>query len=99
MAMGADRGILVETDEDVQPLAVAKLLKALVEKPEVDPVPKRWKKGGYLGKLPVDPWGNGFVYLSPGLKGPYDLISYGADGTLGGEDGAADIVSWELEGQ
>mgnify|MGYP000727109843 FL=1 len=63
-------------------------LQALVEMPESGTIPKKWKKGGYLekGKVPNDPWGNDFVYLSPGLKGDFDIISYGADGVPGGED-------------
>ena len=74
-------------------------LQALVEKPETGVVPKKWKKGGYLekGKVPKDPWGNDYVYLSPGLKGDFDIISYGADGAPGGEDENMDINNWELE--
>lgn len=69
-------------------------LEALVSKPtNVD----NWKQGGYLSKLPVDPWGNEYRYLSPGANGrEYDLYSLGADGTEGGEGAAKDIVSWEL---
>ena len=74
-------------------------LQALVTKPVSDPQPKRWKKEGYLPKLPLDPWGNAYVYLSPGIYGPYDIISYGADGEPGGEGNDADIVSWDLEQQ
>ena len=74
-------------------------LQALVEMPETGNVPKKWKKGGYLekGKVPNDPWGNDFVYLSPGLKGDFDIISYGADGVPGGEDENKDINNWELD--
>ena len=74
-------------------------LQALVEKPESAPVPKNWRKGGYIekGKIPKDPWGNDFVYLSPGAHGDYDIISYGADGVPGGEDNNKDINSWEVE--
>ena len=74
-------------------------LQALVEMPETGIIPKKWKKGGYLekGKVPKDPWGNDFVYLSPGLKGDFDIISYGADGVPGGEDENKDINNWELE--
>lgn len=74
-------------------------LQALVEKPETGVVPKKWKKGGYLekGKVPQDPWGNDYIYLSPGLKGDFDIISYGADGAPGGEDENQDINNWELE--
>ncbi|NIQ02116.1 MAG: type II secretion system major pseudopilin GspG [Nitrospinaceae bacterium] len=46
-------------------------------------------------KVPKDPWGNQYVYRSPGVHGEYDLISYGADNQEGGEDNNKDIVSWE----
>ena len=74
-------------------------LQALVETPETGTIPKKWKKGGYLekGRVPKDPWGNDFVYLSPGLKGDFDIISYGADGVPGGEDENKDINNWELD--
>ena len=55
----------------------------------------RWD-GPYLPKdVPLDPWGNPYVYRFPGEHGPYDMISYGQDGKLGGEDNDRDIVSWE----
>ena len=68
-------------------------LKALVEKPTSKPTPKNWKDGGYMQSLPQDPWGNAYIYLSPGLKKDYDLMSYGADGKKGGEDENADITN------
>ena len=74
-------------------------LEALVEAPDTPPLPRKWREGGYLekGKVPVDPWGNLFVYLSPGVHDDYDISSYGADGVSGGEDKNADINSWEIE--
>lgn len=72
-------------------------LEALVEKPEVGREPKNYAEDGYIDKVPVDPWGNPYVYLSPGAHGKYDLISYGADGEPGGEGANADIESWNLE--
>jgi general secretion pathway protein G len=74
-------------------------LQSLVEPPQSGNIPKKWRKGGYLekGKVPKDPWGNEFVYLSPGVHGDYDLVSYGADGVPGGEDENQDINSWEIE--
>ena len=74
-------------------------LQALVDEPTSGNLPKKWKKGGYLekGTVPMDPWGNEFVYLSPGLNGDYDIISYGADGMPGGEEYNKDINSWEIE--
>lgn len=74
-------------------------LIALTESSEVEPLPKKWRTGGYLekGRLPKDPWGNDFIYLSPGVHDDYDLISYGADGVPDGEGKNKDINSWEIE--
>ncbi|MBB5017878.1 general secretion pathway protein G [Chitinivorax tropicus] len=69
-------------------------LKALVQKPTVPPIPNNWKTGGYLDKLPQDPWGRDYQYLSPGIHGEIDIFSYGADGAAGGEGSDADIGSW-----
>ena len=71
-------------------------LKALIEKPTTGPEARGWKTGGYLDKLPKDPWGNEYKYLSPGIKGEVDVFSYGADGQPGGAGNDADIGSWEL---
>jgi general secretion pathway protein G len=72
-------------------------LQALVSKPSGDPVPKNWKKGGYIERLPNDPWGNAYQYLSPGEKMEFDLWSWGADGIEGGEEGDADIGNWNID--
>ncbi len=74
-------------------------LQALVTKPTVGAIPKNYKAEGYLEnkQLPKDPWGNDYVYLSPGEHGDYDLCSYGADGAKGGEGKAADICSWNMQ--
>ncbi|MDY6943027.1 MAG: type II secretion system major pseudopilin GspG [Pseudomonadota bacterium] len=72
-------------------------VEALVTKPNISPVPSNYKAGGYLGRLPKDPWGNDYIYLSPGVHGEFDLSSLGADGRLGGEGFNADINNWELE--
>lgn len=74
-------------------------LLALVEPPETEGAGKNWKKGGYIekGRVPKDPWGNDYVYLSPGLHGPFDLMSYGMDGEQGGEDNNQDVNNWEIE--
>ncbi len=71
-------------------------LQALVTKPAITPIPENWKSGGYLEKLPKDPWGNPYVYLNPGRNGEIDVISLGADGESGGEGTDADIGSWML---
>ena len=73
-------------------------LKALVEKPEIGRIPEKFQAGGYLKRVPNDPWGTPFVYLSPGVQSrDFDLISYGADGQPGGENFDADIKSWEID--
>jgi general secretion pathway protein G len=71
-------------------------LQALVTKASSPPVPSNWKADGYLDKLPKDPWGNPYQYLSPGLHGDIDVFSFGPDGTIGGEGNDADIGSWTL---
>lgn len=74
-------------------------LQALVEPPTVGNIPRNWRQGGYLerNRVPKDPWGNDYVYISPGARGEYDLISYGADGQPGGEGKNKDINSWEAD--
>lgn len=69
-------------------------LRALVEKPATAPVPSNWKTGGYLERLPKDPWGRDYLYLHPGRRGEFDLYSLGADGQDGGEGRDADIGNW-----
>ena len=71
-------------------------LSALVSKPEQPSVPPNWKPGGYLERLPKDPWGRPYQYLSPGLKGDIDVFSFGADGQSGGTGFDADVGSWDL---
>lgn len=85
-----DNGAYPSTDQGLQ---------ALVEPPKSGKVPAKWRTGGYLekGKVPLDPWGNPYVYLSPGVKGDFDLSSLGADGENGGEGGDKDIDNWEIE--
>jgi general secretion pathway protein G len=67
-------------------------LMALVQKPTTDPVPPKWK--GYMADLPKDPWNNPFVYVAPGTRGPYDIISLGPDG----QQSEDDIKSYDLQG-
>ena len=72
-------------------------LDALQTQPSIQPYPSNWR-GPYLRKaVPVDPWGNPYIYFSPGEVNPrgYDLLSLGADGEPGGEGEDADVVSWE----
>ena len=70
-------------------------LQALVTNPSSEPLPKNWKTGGYLERLPIDPWGNPYQYLNPGLHGELDIVSLGADGASGGEANDADIGNWQ----
>jgi len=72
-------------------------LEALVRKPTVPPEPPNWKPGGYLDRVPVDPWGRPYRYLHPGEHGEFDVFSYGADGRPGGEGVDADIGNWNLD--
>jgi general secretion pathway protein G len=71
-------------------------LKALVEKPAAAPVPTNWRTGGYIPRLPNDPWGNPYQYSNPGLRGEFDVFSFGADGRAGGEGENTDLGTWNL---
>lgn len=74
-------------------------LKALIEKPSIEPIPKNYKPEGYLdaNEVPDDPWGNSYIYRSPGDNNrPYEIICLGADGKEGGDGVNKDIKSWEL---
>jgi general secretion pathway protein G len=85
-----DNGVYPSTEQGLQ---------ALIEKPESGNAPNKWREGGYLdkNKVPKDPWGNDFVYLSPGVQSDFDIISYGSDGVPGGEGPNMDINNWEIE--
>lgn len=71
-------------------------LQALVIQPATAPLPPNWKTGGYIERLPKDPWGSPYQYLNPGVYGEIDIFSLGADGAPGGEGNDADIGSWSL---
>jgi len=70
-------------------------VEALVTEPTDDPQPKHWKQ--YLEQMPSDPWGNPYLYLSPGEHGDFDLFTYGADGQEGGEGINATIGNWSAK--
>jgi general secretion pathway protein G len=72
-------------------------LSALVSKPTTPPEPRNYQRGGYLegGVVPKDSWGNDYIYLCPGQRGEFDIISLGSDGREGGEDDAADISNMD----
>jgi general secretion pathway protein G len=66
-------------------------LQALVTQPSSPPIPSNWKHGGYLDRLPKDPWGHDYQFLNPGLRGEIDVFSLGADHKPGGDGINSDI--------
>ncbi len=68
-------------------------LEALVEAPTMDPIPRNFQLGGYIKRLPNDPWGNEYYIISPGELGRIDLFTAGPDGITGSDD---DIGNWNL---
>ena len=68
-------------------------LEALVEETDVEPLPRRFPNGGYVKRLPDDPWGNAYQLLNPGENGDIDIFTMGPDGEPGTED---DIGNWNL---
>ena len=87
---------LYRLDNSVYP-STEQGLEALVTKPTTGVIPRNWKEEGYLDKVPKDPWGNPFIYLSPGVHKEFDLVSYGADGVEGGEGKDADVENWNID--
>ena len=85
-----DNGVFPSTEQG---------LGALLTKPASGQIPRNYRQGGYLegSKLPKDPWGGDYIYLSPGEHGDYDLCSLGSDGVKGGDDKGADICNWNLQ--
>lgn len=71
-------------------------LRALVQKPSVGRVPRSYPEGGYISKIPKDPWGVDYVYICPGEHGRFDLVSYGGDNEEGGQGSDADIANWQM---
>jgi general secretion pathway protein G len=69
-------------------------LEALVRKPSGQPEAPNWRQGGYLDRLPKDPWGREYLYLYPGSRGEFDVYSLGADGQPGGSGVNAEIGNW-----
>ncbi|MFW5927456.1 MAG: type II secretion system major pseudopilin GspG [Wenzhouxiangella sp.] len=106
-----DRARVTKAKQDVQALMTAlnmyKLdnytypsteqgLEALVRKPSGEPEAPNWKSGGYIERLPKDPWGREYQYLNPGVHGEIDVWSFGANGMPGGEGENAEIGNWNL---
>ncbi|HWS14831.1 MAG TPA: type II secretion system major pseudopilin GspG [Candidatus Methylomirabilis sp.] len=83
-----DNGFFPSTEQGIE---------SLIRIPDAGRIPKNYRKGGYMDRLPKDPWGNAYVYLSPGSHGDYDISSYGADGAQGGEGEDADVNSWDAQ--
>lgn len=71
-------------------------LEALVQEPTIDPLPRNYRRGGYIKRLPTDPWGAEYLMLSPGEHGDVDVFSAGPDAQAGTED---DIANWNLDGR
>jgi general secretion pathway protein G len=105
-----DRARVTKAQQDVQALVTAlnmyrldnyhypsteQGLDALVRQPAGQPEAANWKAGGYIERLPRDPWGNAYEYLNPGLHGEIDVWSNGANGVPGGEGINAEIGNWE----
>jgi general secretion pathway protein G len=74
-------------------------LDALIRKPVIGRIPHNYREGGYLEqkRIPLDPWGNPYIYISPGVHAEFEIISLGADGKEGGEGKNADIKIWEIK--
>ena len=81
-----DNGFFPTTDQGIG---------ALVSKPSGGPEPRKYRAGGYLKKMPTDPWGRPYLYRCPGEHGDYDILSTGPDGKEGGTGKDADITSWD----
>lgn len=84
----ADNGFYPSTEQG---------LDALITPPDTGQIPEHYKPGGYLEKkdIPKDPWGNEYIYISPGTKGDYDIMTYGADGQPDGDGFNADITNYD----
>ena len=106
-----DRARVTKAQQDVQALVTAlnmyrldnfnypsteQGLEALVRQPSGQPDAPNWKPGGYVDRLPSDPWGRDYQYLNPGVHGDIDVWSFGANGMPGGEGTNAEIGSWNL---
>jgi len=68
-------------------------IEALATKPTTPPIPKHYRKKGYVKRAPMDPWQNPYQYLNPGEHGPIDIYSLGPDQTPSEDD----IGNWMLE--
>lgn len=104
-----DRARVTKAKQDIQALVTAlnmyrldnyvypsteQGLEALVRRPSGQPEAPNWRSGGYLDRLPADPWGRPYQYLYPGVHGTFDVWTFGANGMSGGEGINAEIGNW-----
>jgi general secretion pathway protein G len=104
-----DRAKVTRAQQDVQALVTAlnmyrldnhhypsteQGLEALVRRPSGQPEAANWRQGGYIDRMPRDPWGREYQYLNPGVHGEIDVWSFGANGMPGGEGINAEIGNW-----
>ena len=104
-----DRARVTKAKQDIQALATAlnmyrldnfvypsteQGLEALVRQPAGQPEAPNWRAGGYLDRVPKDPWGRDYQYLYPGIHGEFDVWTFGANGMSGGEGINAEIGNW-----
>jgi general secretion pathway protein G len=103
------RSYLIPSKQNVAKLEIANIAQALesfyaahdrypTNEEGLDALTKPSDKlvSGLLSKIPNDPWGHAYQYNEPGKNGPYDVVSFGADGREGGSGADQDIVSSEL---
>lgn len=83
-----DNGFFPSTDQGLESLVVIT---------DVGEIPKKFKEGGYIKKIPKDPWDIEYLYLSPGEHGEFDLFSLGRDGEEDGDGENADVNNWDIE--
>lgn len=104
-----DRARVTKAQQDIQALVTAlnmyrldnyvypsteQGLEALVRRPAGQPEAPNWRAGGYLDRLPMDPWGRPYQYLHPGVHGEFDVWTFGANGMSGGDGINAEIGNW-----
>src|SRR5690625_5121983 len=86
---------VVDEPERARVVRAEQGLEALTRQPSGQPPAPNWKEGGYIDRLPKDPWGNEYQFLNPGVHGEIDVWSLGANGMAGGEGINAEIGNWQ----
>ena len=92
-----DNGRYPTTEQEARLYKSLDKLEALIQQPANMADSRNYRTGGYIKRLPKDPWGNDYQYLSPGEKGLFDVYTLGADGQENGEGAGADIGNWNLQ--